>query len=353
MAKKKKVETGLIEAEMPQLIASDNVENMLAKTFGGVVQNSDYIMGQRKQIVSVSPAIDIALGGGIPEGSMVVLTGDPKIGKTVTALSFCANAQKQGRKIYFGNIEGRIKERDLLGIDGLKLDGESLKIITSTQQKILNGEDFLGIFDNIISAIPKSVSVIDSFSALCSKKEMENDFNDSEVAPIQKKLAKFCKKISNILPINNTIVIGITHQMANINPMARTSKIEKSGTALQYQTDVKLKALMMTHLYEGSKEDGKVIGQTVKWQVMTSAIGPPGMKFESHIKFGHGIWKEMELIDAAVEFGIVKKSGSWFEWDGDKVQGKGKLSAILECEPEKYEALKKEVYDILGFSYEV
>ena len=361
MAKKKANDSGLIALGADSftetglsVVGTEQIEKILVKKFGGILHNSDYITGQRKQIVSISPAFDIAFGGGIPEGSMVVLTGDPKIGKTVTALSFCANAQKQGRTVFFGNIEGRLKERDILGIDGLQLSDDLFRIIGSTKDQILSGEDYLNIFDVLIHSVPRSVCLIDSFSALCSRSELESDFNAHQVAPIQKTLSKFCRKISNTIPIHNNIVIGITHQMANINPMSRTAKIEKSGTGLQYQTDVKLKAIMMKHLYEGSKEDGKIIGQTVTWKVMTSAIGPPGMQFDSYIKYGHGVWKEMELIDIAIQFDIIKQSGSWLTYRGDeKIQGKVKLAALLECESELYNDIKNTVYDMLGFPNEI
>ena len=148
---------------------------------------------------------------------------------------------------------------------------------------------------------------------------------------VQKTLSKWCRKISNVLPINKVTVVGITHLMANVSSFGRgKSKVEKSGSALKYQTDVKLYA---THSQPLMQNDTQ-IGQTIHWKIETSAIGPPGQKVESHIKYGRGIWKEMELADLMVDFGIASKAGAWIKLpNGEKVQGQKQSSKILRRKP--------------------
>ena len=150
--------------------------------------------------------------------------------------------------------------------------------------------------------------------------ELTGDLTDQQVMSVQKVLAKFCRRIAPALPINKVTVVGITHLMANVSTFGRgKAKVEKSGTALKYQVDVKLHASHLSPILQGDTQ----IGQTIHWQVVTSAIGPPGQKVDSHIKYGRGIWKEMELADLLVDFGIVNKSGSWLTLPNEeKMQGK-------------------------------
>jgi len=318
----------------------------IIKEYGDVLHNPSYITDTKLAIIPVSPKIDMALGGGVPEGSLFIMTGPEKVGKTITALTFCANAQTVNRKVYYGNIEGRLRKRDLEGIASLSVDPEHMEIIGSTQGNILSAEKYLGIFDNLIHTQPDCICVVDSFSALSSESELTGDITDTQVMSVQKVLAKFCRRISNVLPINKVTVVGITHLMANMSTFGRgKAKVEKSGSALKYQVDVKLHATHSQPIMQGDTQ----IGQTVHWQVVTSAIGAPGQKVSSHIKYGRGIWKEMELADLLVDFGLVEKSGAWFKLPNEeKVQGKNNLSKYLEDNPDEYQKFEDEIFSMVG-----
>ena len=318
----------------------------IIKEYGNVIHDPSSITDQKLQIISVSPKIDIALGGGVPEGSLFIMTGPEKVGKTLTALTFCANAQQDNRKIYYGNIEGRLRKRDIEGIKELDPDPEKIKIIGSTQGNILSAEKYLGIFDQIIHTQPNTICVIDSFSALASDAELTGDLSDQQVMNVQKILAKFCRRMAPALPINKVTVVGITHLMANVSTFGRgKAKVEKSGTALKYQVDVKLHASHMSSIMQGDTQ----IGQTIHWQVVTSAIGPPGQKIDSHIKYGRGIWKEMELADLLIDFGIVKKSGAWLTLPNEeKMQGKNNLATYLENNPDQYIKFENDIFSMIG-----
>ena len=318
----------------------------ITKEYGNVIHDPSSIIDQKLHIIPISPKIDIALGGGIPEGSLFIMTGPEKVGKTLTALTFCANAQKDKRKIYYGNIEGRLRKRDMEGIRELDASAENLKIIGSTQGNILSAEKYLGIFDQLIHTQSNTVCVIDSFSALASEAELTGDLADQQVMTVQKILAKFCRRMAPALPINKVTVVGITHLMANVSTFGRgKTRVEKSGTAVKYQVDVKLHATHTKPIMQGETQ----IGQTVYWQVVTSSIGPPGQKVESHIKYGRGIWKEMELADLLVDFGIVNKSGAWLTLPNDeKMQGKNNLAKYLEENPDQYKEFEDTIFSIIG-----
>jgi len=318
----------------------------IIKEYGDVIHDPSSITDQKLKIISISPKLDIALGGGVPEGSLFIMTGPEKIGKTLTALTFCANAQQDNRKIYYGNVEGRLRKRDIEGIKELDSDAEKIQIIGSTQGNILSAEKYLGIFDQIIHTQPNTICVIDSFSALASDAELTGDLTDQQVMSVQKVLAKFCRRMAPALPINKVTVVGITHLMANVSTFGRgKAKVEKSGTALKYQVDVKLHASHTKPIMQGETQ----IGQTVYWQVVTSSIGPPGQKVESHIKYGRGIWKEMELADLLVDFGIVKKSGTWLTLPNEeKMQGKNNLATYLENNPDEYTKFENDIFSMIG-----
>ena len=318
----------------------------IIKEYGDVIHDPSSITDQKLKIISISPKLDIALGGGVPEGSLFIMTGPEKVGKTLTALTFCANAQQDNRKIYYGNVEGRLRKRDIEGIKELDSDAEKIQIIGSTQGNILSAEKYLGIFDQIIHTQPNTICVIDSFSALASDAELTGDLTDQQVMSVQKVLAKFCRRMAPALPINKVTVVGITHLMANVSTFGRgKAKVEKSGTALKYQVDVKLHASHTKPIMQGETQ----IGQTVHWQVVTSSIGPPGQKVESHIKYGRGIWKEMELADLLVDFGIVKKSGAWLTLPNEeKMQGKNNLATYLENNPDQYKQFENDIFSMIG-----
>ena len=170
------------------------------KQFGSeIILNGNAIVDKEPLIIPVSPSLDIVLNGGIPEGSFVVLTGQPKCGKTTTSLDFAATAQKQQyqgqskapREVYYLNIEGRLKKRDLEGIPGLDLS--RFHVIGSQQGKILHAEEYLQIAERIINEIPGSVIIIDSYSALCTEAEITSDMDKMQRADGAKLLAIWIK----------------------------------------------------------------------------------------------------------------------------------------------------------------
>ena len=332
------------------------IEASIKKTFGDDILLSGNSIKEKKTIViPVSPALDMALQGGIPEGSFVVLTGQPKCGKTTTSLSIAATAQQeqyQGnlakpRHVYYLNIEGRLKKRDIEGIVGLNLDRFTL--IGSAQGKILHAEEYLQIAEQIINQEPGSVIIIDSYSALCTEAEITSDMNKMQRADGAKLLAKFCRKVANVIPVNRNIVIGITHLMGNPTGYGAEFK-EKSGQSIAYQTDIKLRAKKFTPWVLG--KENTQIGQEVEWQVICSALGPPGATTTSYIRYGEGIDKYMELFNLAVDVGLINKGGAWYTFttvnDSPKFQGGEKAREYLIENPEIYNNLLAQIKEALG-----
>lgn len=333
------------------------VKEDVIKTFGeDVVLSGNAIVDRKNIIIPFSPSLDIVLNGGIPEGSFVVLTGQPKCGKTTSSLDFAATAQKKeyahstfkdGREVYYLNIEGRLKKRDLEGIPGLNLD--KFHVIGSQQGKILHAEEYLQIAEKIINEAPGSVLIIDSYSALCTEAEITSDMDKMQRADGAKLLAKFCRKVANVIPVNKNIVIGITHLMGNPTGYGAEFK-EKSGQAIAYQTDIKLRAKTFKP-WTVSAESSQ-IGQEIEWQVICSALGAPGGTITSYLRYGSGIDKQTEVINLASDIGIIHKGGAWYTLtsleDKPKFQGTEKVRAYLTEHPDVYNKLYETVKETMG-----
>lgn len=327
------------------------------KTFGdNIILNGNAVVDKKVLTIPVSPSLDIVLNGGIPEGSFVVLTGQPKCGKTTSSLDFAATAQrpeyaygsfKDGREVYYLNIEGRLKKRDLEGIPHLNL--EKFHVIGSQQGKILHAEEYLQIAERIINEIPGSVLIIDSYSALCTEAEITSDMDKMQRADGAKLLAKFCRKVANVIPVNKNIVIGITHLMGNPTGYGAEFK-EKSGQAIAYQTDIKLRAKSFKPWVLSA--DSTQIGQEIEWQVVCSALGAPGASITSYLRYGSGIDRHTELISLASDLGLINKGGAWYTLvsvkDKPKFQGTEKVRAYLLENPSVYDELWTTVKETMG-----
>jgi recombination protein RecA len=333
-----------------------SVKEDVKKNFGAdIILSGNSIVDKESVIIPVSPSLDLVLNGGIPEGSFVIFTGQPKCGKTTTSLDFAATAQKaeyQGelkkpRKVYYLNIEGRLKKRDLEGIPSLDL--ENFDVIGSQQGKILHAEEYLQIAERIINEEPGSVIIIDSYSALCTEAEITSGMDKMQRADGAKLLAKFCRKVANVIPVNKNIVIGITHLMGNPGYGTVEWK-EKSGQAIAYQTDIKIKAKFFKKW--NLSDDSPQIGQEVEWEVMCSALGPPGGTIKSYIRYGQGIDKQTELLSLSVDMGLIAKGGAWYTIstveDKPKFQGMEKTRQYLVEHPEVYEDLWVKVKQTMG-----
>ena len=310
------------------------IEKDIIKQFGdGVIRSGSAVVDSELLVIPVSPALNLVLGGGIPEGSFITFTGQPKCGKTTTSLHFAAKCQQDeykgelcpnGREVFFFNIEGRLKKRDLEGIEGLDLD--RFHVIGSEPGKILTAEDYLSIAEKTINNVPGSVVILDSYSALCTEAEITSSMDKMQRADGAKLLAKFCRKVANVVPVNRNIVVGITHLMGNPTGYGAAFK-EKSGQAVAYQVDVKLRATR----FSPWEVSGTQIGQTIDWQVVTSALGPPGGKISSYLRYGEGIDECTELVILGSDLGLITKAGAWYKFDFVDSEEKPKFQGAENC----------------------
>ena len=265
---------------------------------------------------------------------------------TAQGMEYANDLCPDGRHVYFFNIEGRIKARDLAGIKSLDLSERWFTSIQSEPGNILTAEKYLSILEHLVNTKPGSIFVVDSFSQLCSGSRMDSSYADRFRDDVPLMLSSFCKKVSNVLPVNKCLILGATHKIAD-QSRSMSPWMEASGRKLQYQMDVKLEA---THRTLKPENNDSPIGQVVHWKCHSSSIGPPGRKAESFLRYNHGIDKEWEIIDMAVDIGIINKGGAWYTFpDESKAQGKDKAADYLRENPETYTEISKQVREMMGF----
>ena len=285
----------------------------IIKEYGNIISNGLDILQEKQnyKVISVSPAIDIALGGGIKEGSWVTLTGDPKSGKTTTAMQIAANCQKEGRPIIYLDAEGRLKD---MNFQVENLDPSKMQVI-HPDDKPLPAEEFLRIA-HLAMSDPENhgaVLIIDSISSLIPAKELDGDMTPGR-AGLPKILSIFTKKMGQLLPRQRGLVIAITHYISNTAGFGK-AKMADGGNKIQYQADTRMEIghggekTPAVQAWEVNKER---VGQVVNWKIICSSMGAPGGQVQSHIRYGKGIDNVQEVFMLACDLGLVNRAGAWY-----------------------------------------
>lgn len=338
--------------------ANSDLVNQVNDKFGtNVIVGSNYLMDSRKTVVPASPMIDGMLNGGIPFGSFCIFTGPPKVGKTSLALNLAGNGLsiptefEKPRKLFIMNIEHRLNIRDLQGVSTLRpfIEGDRIQIVQSERGNILRAEDFLDIGEQLIHDEPGSIFLFDSFSQLCSKEGFSKEWDGKQYRDdVPKLLSLFVKRIAGVIPIQKSIIIGITHKIANTG-FGFSSWAEASGNKIQYAVDVKMEATNSSPWKDGDS----IIGQEVHWKCLCSPLqnGPVELQCTSKLRYGHGIDSESELINVAVDLGLIKKGGAWYTIPEDldeSIEG-GKFQGLEKCRQALIE--NRQIYDVLNRKY--
>jgi recombination protein RecA len=376
MAKKKPK----LDVELEEEIGSSEsiVTKKLIEKYGDTIKTGTQVLNNINSLMvhSVSPALDLMLGGGFREGSMVIMTSDPKAGKTTTALHFAAKMQKQGKTVVYANTEGRLSKQNFTGIKDL--DPDKIIVVESTDERILTAEDFLSIIEGYINSVPGCVIIVDSTSNMIPKDELEGELTSKVRNQLPKLLALFCRRVSGTLMKNKIICIMITHNIANTSGMGHQTKLADGGNMIRYQAGTNAKIGYTRAWCEGGKEDGIQIGQMLMWNLITSnAGGTPGSEATGWLRYGIGIDEVKEIIELAKEFNFIKAAGAWYtikilaenkeedfvkeylesnsvDLDDEKAvlkafqfQGEAKLYAFLEARPVMSAYIYKKLRELL------
>ena len=285
-------------------------------------------------------SLDIALSGGIPEGSSVLMSGKPKVGKTTLALHYVQQCHREDptKKAFFFDVEGRLRTELLDCFPDL--NRENISIVRSNESKILSAEDFLNLLYTTLKDYPKCVCILDSIAALCPEAELSSNIGDGvKMAGTASLMYKMFRRVSQILPVTKSTFIALTHMIANPNPGPGKKSYGVGGNAPQYGASVWLEGGWKQDIEDSNN---KTIGQNANFYIVASALGSPGAEVSIPIIYGKGVDETMDLFNLACEFGIISKSGAWYTVPGVKEKLQGQMNVIDHLR--KNDTLSKEIY---------
>ncbi|MDE5784830.1 MAG: recombinase RecA, partial [Prevotella sp.] len=285
-----------------------------------------------------SIGLNAALGvNGYPKGRIIEIYGPESSGKTTLAIHAIAEAQKAGGIAAFIDAEHAF---DRFYAQKLGVDIDNLYISQPD-----NGEQALEIADQLIRSAAIDIIVIDSVAALTPKKEIEGDMGDSAVGLHARLMSQALRKVTSTIAKTNTTCIFINQLREKIGVMFGNPETTTGGNALKFYASVRLDIRRVTSIKDGDN----VIGNQVRVKVVKNKVAPPFRKAEFEITFGEGISKIGEIVDLGVEFDIIKKSGSWFSYEGSKLaQGRDATKQLLKDNPELCEELEAKIMEKLG-----
>ncbi|QJC21590.1 recombinase RecA [Arcanobacterium buesumense] len=296
------------------------------------------------QRVAVIPtgslALDVALGiGGLPRGRVVEIYGPESSGKTTVALHAVANAQKLGGIAAFVDAEHALDPEY-----ARKLGVDTDALIVSQPD---TGEQALEIADMLIRSGALDIIVIDSVAALVPKAEIEGEMGDSHVGLQARLMSQALRKLTGALSAAGTTAIFINQLREKIGVFYGNPETTTGGKALKFYASVRLDVRRIETLKEGSTP----VGNRTRVKVVKNKMAPPFKQAEFDILYGKGISTEGGIIDLAVDTGIVRRSGSWYTYEGDQLgQGKEKARQFLLDNPEISDEIERKVLASIGIN---
>ena len=320
--------------------ALDTALAQVEKSFG---KGSAMRLGDRpEQDVEVIPtgslALDMALGiGGLPKGRIVEIYGPESSGKTTLALHVVANAQKAGGVAAFIDAEHAL---DPVYARKLGVDTDSL-IVSQPD----NGEQALEIADMLIRSGALDVIVIDSVAALVPKAEIEGEMGDSHVGLQARLMSQALRKMTGALAQAGTTAIFINQLREKIGVFFGNPETTTGGKALKFYASVRMDIRRIQTIKNGDE----AVGNRTKVKVVKNKMAPPFKTAEFDVLYGEGISKEGSVLDMALQANVVKKSGSWFTYEGDQLgQGKENARKFLLENTDIRDEVEKKIKEKLG-----
>jgi recombination protein RecA len=298
----------------------------LDKTFGkgAVMKLGDSTVEKVEVIPTGSITLDLALGiNGYPKGRVVEIYGPESSGKTTLAIHAIAEVQKQGGIAAFIDAEHAFDQfyAKKLGVDIANL------LISQPD----NGEQALEIADNLIRSGAVDLVVIDSVAALTPKAEIEGEMGDSQMGLQARLMSKALRKLTGSISKAGCCCIFINQLREKIGVMFGNPETTTGGNALKFYASIRLDIRRIGQIKDGDD----IIGNRTKVKVAKNKVAPPFRVVEFDIMYGKGISRVGEVLDIAVDSGVVQKSGSWFSYSGAKLgQGRDSVKELLEDNPE-------------------
>ena len=304
---------------------------------GSVMKMGDIGIENVDIIPTGSLALNAALGvGGYPRGRIIEIYGPESSGKTTLAIHAIAEAQKAGGVAAFIDAEHAFDRfyAEKLGVNVNEL------IISQPD----NGEQALEIADQLIRSSAIDILIVDSVAALTPKAEIEGDMGDNRVGLQARLMSQALRKLTATISKTNTCCIFINQLREKIGVMFGNPETTTGGNALKFYSSVRLDIRRVTTLKDGDTP----IGNQVRVKVVKNKVAPPFRKAEFEITFGEGISKAGEVVDLGVQYGIIKKSGSWFSYGESRLgQGRDVVKKIIKDNPELCEEIENQIAEAL------
>ncbi|NBV73067.1 recombinase RecA [bacterium] len=282
-------------------------------------------------------SLDMALGvGGVPKGRIVEVFGPESSGKTTLALHIVAECQKNGGKAAFIDAENA-------------LDPEYAKNLGCNADDLLvsqpdSGEQALDILQKLLETAALDVIVIDSVAALVPKAELDGQIGDVTVGLQARLMSQALRKLSGPINKSRTCVVFINQIREKIGVMFGSPETTPGGRALKFYSSVRLDIRRIAAIKEGTD----MTGNRTRVKVVKNKVAPPFKMTEFDIMYGKGISYAGDLLDLALQGGVVEKMGSWFSYKGDKIaQGREKVKTLLETDDKLMKSVLSDVKDYL------
>ncbi|MBQ5716334.1 MAG: recombinase RecA, partial [Clostridia bacterium] len=297
---------------------------------GSVMRMGENATMNVEAISTGSIALDMALGvGGVPRGRIIEIYGPESSGKTTIALHVVAEAQKLGGDAAYIDVEHAL---DPVYARNLGVDIDSLLVSQPDA-----GEQALDIAESLIRSGAIDVIVIDSVAALVTRAEIEGDMGDSHVGVQARLMSQALRKMTSAISKSNCVVIFINQLREKVGVVYGNPEVTPGGKALKFYSSVRIDIRRAETLKSGTE----MIGSHTKAKVVKNKVASPFKTAEFDIMYGKGISAEGEILDLAVQFDIVKKSGAWFYYNEERIgQGRDNVKRTLEENPEFTAKLK-------------
>ncbi len=330
-------------AKLKQLnLAVEALEKQFGK--GAIMRLGDDSAGMKVQSISTgSMTLDFALGvGGLPRGRVTEIYGPESSGKTTLALHVIAEAQK------LGGIAAIVDAEHAFDPSYARKLGVDINALLISQPE--SGEQALSIVETLVRSNAIDVVVVDSVAALVPQAELEGEMGDSVMGLQARLMSQALRKLTGAISKSSCVCIFINQLRDKIGVVYGNPETTTGGKALKFYSSVRLDIRKIAQIKDGEE----ITGNRTRVKVVKNKVAPPFRTAEFDILYGEGISAMGELIDLAVEFGVVKKAGSWFSYGTDKLgQGRETVKKALREDASLFKRIHTQVKELMGGPAEI